>query len=154
MYYQTYLYCCYCNFLVVFVVFCFLWFLVLFRQTLIFCLELLNSSVVVQGKTDKLWPRFRIWTCGWSRFWWKIPAGKGAVDLLSWHGSNFEFVLHFVRCYTVTVSPNQIIILISFTSWHDQRAWKPNTNELESILASSSSSSSSSFIFKTSILPR
>ena len=24
----------------------------------------------------------------------------------------FEFVLHFVRCVTVTVSPNQIIIII------------------------------------------
>ena len=27
----------------------------------------------------------------------------------------FEFVLHFVRCVTVTVSPNQIIIIMRYS---------------------------------------
>ena len=39
------------------------------------------------------------------------------VGLLSWHGSHFwVYVLHFVRCVTVTVSPNQIIIIIISSS--------------------------------------
>ena len=31
---------------------------------------------------------------------------------LAYRAHTFEFVLHFVRCDTVTVSPNQIIIII------------------------------------------
>ena len=41
----------------------------------------------------------------------KPSAGKGVVGMLS-SNRTFEFVLHFVRCVTVTVSPNQIIIII------------------------------------------
>ena len=42
----------------------------------------------------------------------KPSAGKGVVGLFSWHGLHFENVLQFVRCITVTVSPNQIIMKI------------------------------------------
>ena len=42
----------------------------------------------------------------------KASCREGCVDSLSWHGSHFEFELHFVRCDTMTVSPNQIILLL------------------------------------------
>ena len=47
-------------------------------------------------------------------------AGKKSLtrkvmdSLLSWHGSQFEFVLHFVRCNTVIESPSRIIITIFY----------------------------------------
>ena len=92
----------------------------------------LNSPVVVQGMTVKLRPCLRFRACGWGCVRWKAPAGKGVVGLLSWHGSHFwVYILHFVRCVTVTVLPNQIIIIIKTTvvtltilsclvEWHSQ----------------------------------
>ena len=53
----------------------------------------------------------------------KPPAGKGVVGLLSWQ--TFEYVLHFVRCVTVRVSLNQIIINNNINDnlvwWHCHR---------------------------------
>ena len=44
--------------------------------------------------------------CFWACVRREAPAEKGVK--ISWHGSPFKFVLHFVRCNTVTVSSNQI----------------------------------------------
>ena len=40
----------------------------------------------------------------------KTPVGEGADSLFSWRGLHFYFVLHFVMCEMVTVSPNQILL--------------------------------------------
>ena len=57
----------------------------------------LNSSVVVQGMTVKLWPCLRFRACGWAVSGGKPSAGKGVVGLLSWHGSHFWVCITFCK---------------------------------------------------------
>ena len=49
----------------------------------------LNSSVVVQGMTIKLWPSLHFKACGWGWISRKPPAGKGGDSFLNWLGSHF-----------------------------------------------------------------
>ena len=75
-----------------------------------------NSSVVVQEMKVKLRPcrpmRFR--TFRWGCVRWKAPCMKGCgwYVKLTWLAFLSLYYIICVRCLTVTVSPNQIIILI------------------------------------------
>ena len=67
----------------------------------------LNSSVVVHGMTVKLR------ACGWGYVMWKAPfQEKVWIIYYADIACTFECALHYVKCDTVTVSPNQIIVII------------------------------------------
>ena len=84
------------------------WILILYKVDIT-----LNSSVVVRGMAVKRRPCWHFRGCGWGCVRGKVSYMKGCeYSLLNWHRT-FEFVLHFIRCDTVTVSSNQINIIIS-----------------------------------------
>ena len=93
-------------------------------------------SIVIQSMTVKLQPCLCFRACGQGHVKLKAPCKKQCEDsMLSWQCGTvhkFEFVLHFDRCDTVTVSPNYITLIYFFLSL------------LLSLLLSSSLSSSSS----------
>ena len=66
------------------------------------------KHLYVQGMTVKLRPFLCFRAYGWGCVGWKAPAGG-------------ELLLHFVRCDMVTVSPNQIIIIMCCIIWHQIR---------------------------------
>ena len=75
----------------------------------------LNLSVVAQGMTVNLQPCLRFRACRWGCVRWKAPCRKGCgwADM----ARTFEYVLHFVRCVLVTMSPKQIHRIVSFPSF-------------------------------------
>ena len=68
-----------------------------------------NKLLLECSERYALCRRFRVY--GWGCVDGKPPTGKSMVCLADM-ARTFEYVLHFVRCITVTVSPNLIMIII------------------------------------------